>query len=128
MLETLTAGALRAEVLKLPHHGSAYQELAFLDTVDPMVAMVSVGAGNDYGHPNEALLARLRRGGVRVLRTDLEGDCAVVQTDRGLAVTTRGAAQNASHRSGARRGCRRRRPGRRIGQVSRGRRSGRPAG
>lgn len=120
ILDTLAAGALRAEVLKLPHHGSAYQELAFLDAVDPMVAMVSVGAGNDYGHPNEALLGRLRRAGVRVLRTDLDGDCAVVQTDRGLAVTARGAAGNASHRPGARRGrCGRRQPARPKGRKGR---------
>jgi competence protein ComEC len=54
------------------------------------VALVSVGAGNDYGHPNAALLARLGRGGARVLRTDQGGDLAAVSTGSGLAVVARG--------------------------------------
>jgi competence protein ComEC len=77
-------------VLKVAHHGSAYQEAAFLDAVAPSVAMVSVGAGNEYGHPNPAVLARLARGGARVLRTDTEGDLAAVARDGGLAVAVRG--------------------------------------
>lgn len=109
LLDTLASGALRADILKLPHHGSAYQEPAFLDAVDPAVAMVSVGAGNDYGHPNEALLGRLRRGGVRVLRTDLDGDGAVVWTERGLAVAVRGAAAELGRRDVSRHRARSRR-------------------
>jgi competence protein ComEC len=53
------------------------------------VALVPVGAGNRYGHPAGAVLARLSRSGARVLRTDVDGDVAVVETDRGLAVVTR---------------------------------------
>nr|WP_116075444.1 ComEC/Rec2 family competence protein [Asanoa ferruginea] len=85
------ASALRAQVLKVAHHGSAYQEPAFLDAVDPVVALVSVGVDNGYGHPNPALLARLGRDGARVLRTDLAGDLAVVRRGGGLAVVTSGA-------------------------------------
>ncbi len=81
---------LRAEVLKVAHHGSAYQDPAFLDGVAPTVALVSVGVGNPYGHPNPAVLARLARGGARVLRTDEGGDVAAVATGRGLAVVARG--------------------------------------
>jgi competence protein ComEC len=77
-------------VLKVAHHGSAYQEPKFLDAVDPAVALVSVGLDNDYGHPNAALLARLTRGGTRVLRTDQSGDLAAVVDGRGLAVVARG--------------------------------------
>jgi competence protein ComEC len=83
---------LRAEILKLAHHGSAYQDPEFLAAVHPAVALVSVGAGNDYGHPNAAVLARLRAAGVRVLRTDLGGDLAVVDDSGGLAVVARGTA------------------------------------
>jgi competence protein ComEC len=68
------------------HHGSAYQDPALLDAVAPAVALVSVGADNPYGHPNAGLLAGLARAGVRVLRTDRDGDVAVVATDHGLAV------------------------------------------
>jgi competence protein ComEC len=92
LLSRLGPAALRADVLKVAHHGSAYQEPAFLDAVDPAVALVSVGAGNDYGHPNAALLQRLAHGGTRVLRTDVGGDVAAVVTAGRLAVVARGDA------------------------------------
>nr|WP_230416035.1 ComEC/Rec2 family competence protein [Micromonospora tarapacensis] len=91
--ERLPSPALRADVLKVAHHGSAYQDPAFLDAVRPAVALVPVGAGNTYGHPNGAVLARLARGGARVLRTDTDGDVAVVRAPDGLAVATGGADQ-----------------------------------
>jgi competence protein ComEC len=81
---------VRADILKVAHHGSAYQEPAFLDAVDPRVALVSVGGDNDYGHPNGPLLERLRRGGARVLRTDESGDIAAVVTGHDLSVVARG--------------------------------------
>ncbi|GIJ35486.1 competence protein ComEC [Micromonospora sediminimaris] len=90
LLERLPPDGLRADVLKVAHHGSAYQDPAFLDAVRPAVALVPVGAENSYGHPNEAVLARLARGGARVLRTDVGGDVAVVRSPRGLAVVSAG--------------------------------------
>ncbi|SCG50557.1 ComEC/Rec2 family competence protein [Micromonospora coxensis] len=90
LLERAPPHALRAEVLKVAHHGSAYQDPAFLDAVRPAVAVVPVGTGNDYGHPSPSVLAWLARGGVRVLRTDTDGDVAVVTGRHGLAVVTRG--------------------------------------
>ncbi|WP_433051297.1 ComEC/Rec2 family competence protein [Dactylosporangium sp. CS-033363] len=82
--------ALRADVLKVAHHGSAYQSDEFLAEVAPRVALVSVGVGNDYGHPSAVLLARLERGGARVMRTDQLGDVAVVRdASGGLAVAAR---------------------------------------
>jgi competence protein ComEC len=90
LLTHLGPAAMHADVLKVAHHGSAYQEPKFLDAVDPAVALVSVGLDNDYGHPNAALLARLTRGGTRVLRTDQSGDLAAVVDGRGLAVVARG--------------------------------------
>jgi competence protein ComEC len=92
--ELLTArgpAGLHVDILKVAHHGSAYQEPAFLDAVDPGVALVSVGLVNDYGHPNPAVLARLARGGARVLRTDQGGDLAAVAAGPGLAVVARGS-------------------------------------
>ena len=91
LLSHLGAAAVRADVLKVAHHGSAYQEPRFLDAVDPSVALVSVGRDNDYGHPNASLIARLARGGARVLRTDQSGDLAAVVTGHGLAVVARGS-------------------------------------
>ncbi|MFJ2082095.1 ComEC/Rec2 family competence protein [Micromonospora chokoriensis] len=90
MLARATPGQLRADVLKVAHHGSAYQDLGFLDAVRPAVALVPVGTGNTYGHPSPGLLSRLGRGGARVLRTDTDGDLAAVRTRTGLAVAHRG--------------------------------------
>ncbi|WP_436522719.1 ComEC/Rec2 family competence protein [Actinoplanes sp. HUAS TT8] len=86
----LGAAGLRADVLKVAHHGSALQSPELLDAVDPAVALVSVGVDNDYGHPNASLLARLARDGARVIRTDESGDVAVTAAGGGLAVTVRG--------------------------------------
>ena len=85
-------GALRADVLKVAHHGSPYQDPDLLDAVDPRVALVSVGAGNRYGHPNLGVLGRLARGGARVLRTDTDGDIAVIVSGGSLAAVARGKA------------------------------------
>jgi competence protein ComEC len=93
MLETLGPARLRCDVLKIAHHGSAFQDPAFLDAVRPRVVLVSVGTPNVYGHPNAAVLDRLSRSGARVLRTDQVGDSAVALVDGRLAVA-------ASSRSG----------------------------
>jgi competence protein ComEC len=91
---------LRSDVLKMPHHGSRYSVPAFLDAVAPRAVLVSVGAGNDYGHPNVALLGRLAGAGAAVRRTDESGDVAVVpeRVDGGLLVVTRGDPQPAPRR------------------------------
>ena len=84
------AEGLRADVLKVAHHGSALQSTSLLDAVDPAVALVSVGRDNDYGHPNPVLLGRIAQGGARVLRTDESGDVAAVVSGGGLAVAAHG--------------------------------------
>ena len=65
------------DVLKVPHHGSRYQDSGFLNEVLPEIALVSVGAGNSYGHPNPELLAALAKTGSRVFRTDEDGPISV---------------------------------------------------
>jgi competence protein ComEC len=81
---------LHVDVLKVPHHGSRYQDLPFLQSLHARLALISVGADNDYGHPAGETLAGLAATGERVLRTDLDGSIAVVERDGRLsAVTTR---------------------------------------
>ena len=77
---------LRADVLKVPHHGSADVEPRFLAATGARVALISVGAENTYGHPAPRLLRLLARGGMRVHRTDREGDLAIVGTSRSWGV------------------------------------------
>jgi competence protein ComEC len=69
---------LHAEVLTVPHHGSRFNADEFLAAVRPRVAIVSVGAHNRYGHPSRHVLDALSEAGTRVMRTDLNGDVAVV--------------------------------------------------
>nr|WP_179665564.1 ComEC/Rec2 family competence protein [Nocardioides panaciterrulae] len=69
---------LQVDVLKVPHHGSRYQDLPFLLSLGARLDLVSVGADNDYGHPAASTIAALAGTGARVLRTDLDGDLAVV--------------------------------------------------
>jgi len=80
---------LRADVLKVAHHGSSYQDVSLLDEVRPALALVSVGAGNDYGHPSTSVLMYLQRNGSRVLRTDLDGSIAVAVDHGRLVVAHR---------------------------------------
>jgi competence protein ComEC len=71
-------GAGSVDVLKVAHHGSAYQSPELLPAVRPRVALISVGAQNDYGHPAPSTLRALQRWGVLVRRTDRDGTVAVV--------------------------------------------------
>jgi competence protein ComEC len=87
--ELLAAGVPTAQVLKIPHHGSSHQDPAFLAAVHARIAIASVGADNDYGHPAPSTMTELTRLGERVYRTDRDGDVAVVRTSAGLAVVTR---------------------------------------
>jgi competence protein ComEC len=77
---------LRADVLKVPHHGSRYQRPELLTGVGARVAVISAGADNDYGHPAPSTLALLRGAGMVVARTDEQGDVAVVARDGRLRV------------------------------------------
>jgi len=73
--------ALRADVLKVGHHGSSTSSTPeFLQAVRPRLALISVGVRNTYGHPSPAVLQALTRAGAAVLRTDAEGTL-VVRTD-----------------------------------------------
>ena len=81
---------LQVDVLKVPHHGSRHQDLDWLTSLGARVALVSVGEGNDYGHPAPDLLATLTAAGARVWRTDLDGDVVVVVREGSVGVVTRG--------------------------------------
>jgi competence protein ComEC len=83
--------ALRADVLKVGHHGSATSTTpAFLAAVQPRVALVSVGANNTYGHPDAAVMAELAAAGAAVLRTDRLGTVIVRTDGRSLEIEARG--------------------------------------
>jgi competence protein ComEC len=87
-----TGADLHADVLKVPHHGSARQEPAFFAASHARVAVVSAGLDNGYGHPAPGTVRLVQSLGMTLLRTDLEGSVAVVRRDDRLAVVVQRAA------------------------------------
>ena len=89
-----TGSDIRADILKVPHHGSANQDERFIRSTGARLALVSAGIDNDYGHPAPSTLDLLRRAGMTVARTDTGGSIAVTRAPSGtLALTTSGASR-----------------------------------
>lgn len=83
----LPAAAIRADVLKVGHHGSKTSSgEAFLAAVRPRIALISAGEGNRYGHPTPEALARLHEAGAAVYRTDEQGTLTVTASGGELRV------------------------------------------
>jgi len=79
---------LRSEVLKVAHHGSKYSSsLDFLKQVLPEIGVICVGK-NSYGHPSYEVIERLKEVGVRILRTDKNGDILILSDSQRLIVKT----------------------------------------
>jgi competence protein ComEC len=86
------ADRLKADVLKVGHHGSRTSSSpAFLAAVGPKEAVISVGRRNRFGHPHPSTLEALKAAGARVWRTDIDG--AVTVTTDGDSLDVRAAAR-----------------------------------
>jgi competence protein ComEC len=80
---------LASQLLKVGHHGSRFSTSEeFLARVSPTIALISAGSRNAFGLPSPRTLALLRRRGVAVYRTDLDGTVELVSDGRSLAVAT----------------------------------------
>ncbi|WP_280306907.1 ComEC/Rec2 family competence protein [Nocardia neocaledoniensis] len=79
---------LRADILKIPHHGSRTTTPAFLRAVHPRLALISAGADNTFGHPHPAVTTALDALGATVARTDRHGDVIVFGTATDLRTVT----------------------------------------
>lgn len=92
--DLLDAGVtLKSTVLKVGHHGSSTStSYRFLREVAPKYGVISVGVGNQYDHPNEDVLSRLRDADIVLYRTDMQGD--IVCTSNGKTVTFYTAKEN----------------------------------
>ena len=80
---------LRADVMKVPHHGSKTSSTeAFIDAVQPRSVVISVGERSRFGHPHPAVVNRYVERGVRLLQTGRDGTVTVETDGRSLEVTT----------------------------------------
>jgi competence protein ComEC len=78
-----------AKIIKIGHHGSGDASTEdFLQVVNPEVAIISVGNENRYGHPNQAVLNRLRKVGAKVYRTDLHGEITITSRGESYSIRT----------------------------------------
>jgi competence protein ComEC len=80
--------ALRADVLKIGHHGSKNSTTPeLLAAVQPKFGVISAGQDNPYGHPSPELLERLENAGVRILRTDKDGAVRILTDGQSLEIS-----------------------------------------
>lgn len=79
-------GYPQVDVFVVPHHGSGRRSPELIAHLHAPVALISVGAENDYGHPAQATLDDLAASGAQIFRTDRDGSIAIVES--GLQVIT----------------------------------------
>jgi len=75
-------------VLKVSHHGARNGGTALQEAFAPDIALIGVGARNDYGHPHAETIDSLVALGLRIERTDRDGTVVLHPTDHGVAVST----------------------------------------
>lgn len=76
-----------SDVLKVAHHGSKTSSSEeFMKEVSPQEAVISAGKDNPYGHPHQEVLEILEKYGIRILRTDLDGDIKIISDGSNLAI------------------------------------------
>jgi competence protein ComEC len=79
---------VRAEILKVGHHGSAYSSTSqFLKAVSPRAAIISVGANNLFGHPARRTIIALQAIGAQIYRTDEQGALTIRSDGNTVSVT-----------------------------------------
>lgn len=98
LLGDLGAGAQRAmtaagrpgpvSMVKVSHHGSADQDPALYHRIHPVIGLIGVGSGNDYGHPTARALGILAGTGSAVRRTDVHGLILIGSSDDGVTIWT----------------------------------------
>ena len=87
--ESELAGDLKADVIKVGHHGSdTSSSLAFAKKVKPEYAIISVGIDNKYNHPVKTILNRWELLGAKIYRTDLNGDIIITTNGKTLDIKT----------------------------------------
>jgi beta-lactamase superfamily II metal-dependent hydrolase len=82
-------GDLKAEVLKVGHHGSSTSTSdPFLNAAAPQYAVIMCGTDNDYGHPHKETIEKLNQAGVKIYRTDENGNIVFSSDGNSLKIET----------------------------------------
>ena len=80
---------LRADVIKVPHHGSRTSSIQpFVDAIRPRIAVISVGRTSIFGHPHKEVVERWLASGAQLMTTGEKGTISVVTDGRELKVST----------------------------------------
>jgi competence protein ComEC len=80
----------QVDVVKVPHHGSKFQDVNFPNWTRARLALISVGQENRYGHPSKLTLDLYRKSGMQVLSTDEVGSIAIgISADDSIQVSTK---------------------------------------
>lgn len=97
--DMLTEGVnLQSDVLKVGHHGSRDSSTyVFLKAVNPVYSVISVGEGNDYGHPTDEALSRLNDVGSTLFRTDKSGTIIATCDGKNITWNTKGITSTQEH-------------------------------
>ena len=94
MIENNKKG-LKSTVLRVGHHGSnTSSSKKFLQAVEPELAVISVGEGNDYGHPHEEVIKRIEKLKIPYLRTDESGTILIISDGDKIEVIEEREADN----------------------------------
>lgn len=81
---------LKSTILKVAHHGSKTSSTAkFLELVTPKIALIGVGEGNKFGHPNNGVLDRIRDYTNKIYRTDKNGEIEIIYTKGKIRILTK---------------------------------------
>ncbi|MBU4298992.1 MBL fold metallo-hydrolase [Patescibacteria group bacterium] len=79
--------AIESDVLKISHHGSKGSTAEeFVKEVSPQIAVISAGKDNSYGHPRQEVLDILTKYGIKVLRTDNDGDIKIISDGENIKI------------------------------------------
>lgn len=93
---------LRADVLKVGHHGSKTSTSdAFLKAVNPKYAVISVGKGNDYGLPSQTTMTKLKNAGITVYRTDESGNIICTSDGSNINFSSSPSSYNGGNEGGS---------------------------
>lgn len=75
---------LKADILKIAHHGSKTSTTEeFLEKVKPKIALIGVGKNNNFGHPNEEVIERIKNNKIKIFRTDENGEICISTNGKG---------------------------------------------